>query len=98
MACGVPGPRISWDHSCGNAGSLTHCARLGIKPVSQRSQDTPDHISPQWEHLFFFFRAALQAYESFRARGRIRAAAAGLHHSQSLMRIPATQLMATPDP
>ena len=27
-------------HSCSNARSLTHCARLGIKPASQRSQKT----------------------------------------------------------
>ena len=26
-------------HSCGNMGSLTHCARLGIEPASQCSQD-----------------------------------------------------------
>ena len=31
-----------WDlsHRCSNARSLTHCAQLGIKPVSQHSQHT----------------------------------------------------------
>ena len=39
---GIPGPltesKYSGDlhHSCDNAGSLTHCARLGIEPVSQQ--------------------------------------------------------------
>ena len=33
--------------------------------------------------LFCFFRAAPVAYGSFQARGRIRAAGAGLHHSHS---------------
>ena len=35
--------------SCGNAGSLTHCARLGIEPVSQTSQEAADLAAPQWE-------------------------------------------------
>ena len=35
--------------SCGN--SLTHCARLGIKPVSQCFRDTADPIAPQWKLL-----------------------------------------------
>ena len=26
-------------HGCGNTRSLTHCARLGIEPVSQRCRD-----------------------------------------------------------
>jgi len=33
--------------------------------------------------LFFLFRATLAAYGNFQARGQIRAAAAGLHHSHS---------------
>ena len=36
---------------CGNMGSLTHCARARIKPVSQRSQNAADPIAPQWEVL-----------------------------------------------
>ena len=57
--------------------------------------------------LFFFFlllfRAALTAYVSSQARGRIRATAAGLHHSHSnsgsepCLR-PTPQLMTKPDP
>ena len=33
----------------GNTGSLTHCARLGIKPASQWFRDTADPAAPQWE-------------------------------------------------
>ena len=33
-------------HGGGNTGSLTHCARLGIEPVSQGSQDTTDPVAP----------------------------------------------------
>ena len=37
-------PSCSWDLSCscGNARSLTHCARLGTEPASQRFQDAAD--------------------------------------------------------
>ena len=52
-------------HSCGNAGSLTHCARPGIDPVSQHSRAAADPVMPQQElqivcsficwFLFFFF-------------------------------------------
>ena len=39
-------------HSCGNAGSLIHCAGLGrIEPASQRSRDAADPVAPQWELL-----------------------------------------------
>ena len=60
MAYGAPqqgsDPSLSHDlsHSCGNARSLTHCARLGIKPVTHHSQDAADPIAPQWELLFAF--------------------------------------------
>ena len=37
-----------------NARSLTHCARPGIKPVSQHSQDTTNPVAPQWELLETF--------------------------------------------
>ena len=39
-------------HNCGNAGSLTHCARLGIEPVSQSSQDAANPVTPRQELLF----------------------------------------------
>ena len=41
----------SCDLSCNrdNVGSLTHCARPGIKPVSQCSQDAADPVAPQRE-------------------------------------------------
>ena len=35
--------------SCSNTGSLTHCARLGIKAVCQHCRDAADHIVSQWE-------------------------------------------------
>ena len=46
-------PNHSFDLWCcsGNTRSLTHCARLGIKPVSQGSRDTTDPFAPQWELL-----------------------------------------------
>ena len=37
--------------SCSNTGSLTHCARPGIKAVSQRSLDMANSIAPQQELL-----------------------------------------------
>ena len=53
--------------------------------------------------IFFFFKATLAAYGSSQARGQIRAAASGLHHSHSNARSephlkPTPQLVATPDP
>ena len=36
-------------HSCGNTGSLTHCARSGVEPASQRSQDAANPVTPQRE-------------------------------------------------
>ena len=35
--------------SCSNAGSLTHCVRLGIEPVSWCCRDMDDPIEPQRE-------------------------------------------------
>ena len=51
----LPGQGSDPSHSCelrqssSNAGSLTHCAGLGIKPASRCSQDTADSIAPQQE-------------------------------------------------
>ena len=59
-ACGAPGPgnrsqmKLNLSHSCGNPGSLTHCARLGIEPMSQHSQDATNAIVLQWELLLLF--------------------------------------------
>ena len=74
--------------SCSNAGSLTHCARPGIKPVSHRSRCIIDPAGPQQELsllliFFFLFTAAPVAYGSSEARGQIRVAAAGLCHTHS---------------
>ena len=54
-AIAMPDPSHICDlsHSCGNAGSLTHCAGPGIKPASQRSQDATDPVVPQQELLGF---------------------------------------------
>ena len=55
MAYGVPGqgsdPSYSCNlsHSCGNAGSLTHCAGLGMEPASQCTQDATNPVGPQRE-------------------------------------------------
>ena len=38
-------------HSCSNTGSLTHCARLGMEPVSQSSRDATNFVVPQRELL-----------------------------------------------
>ena len=53
--------------------------------------------------FFWLFRAAAEAHGGSQARGRIEAAAAGLHHSYSNTRSephlqPTPQLMATLDP
>ena len=49
--------------------------------------------------FFFIFRAAPTAYGGSQARNRIRAAAAGWHHSHINARSePQPQLMATPNP
>ena len=58
---------------------------------------------PSEEHLFFFFLTTPEAYGGSQARGRIRAAAAGLHHSHSnagskLHLQPMPQLTATLNP
>lgn len=42
--------------SCGNGGSLTHCAGLGSEPVSQRSQNTLHAVAPQPERAVFFLK------------------------------------------
>ena len=121
------GLNLSWScnlhHSCSNAGSLTHCAGLGIEPLLPLRQmplhfttaETPaviilpvalNSLRNSLQFFFFFFllfRAALVAYESSQAGGRIRATAASRHHSHSNTgskpRLkPTPQLMATSDP
>ena len=39
-------PQVQFKPQCGNAGFLTHCAGLGIKPASQHSRDTTDPVAP----------------------------------------------------
>ena len=48
-------PSCSHDPSpnCGNARSLTHCARMGMVPASQWSQDTADPVA----HKFLLMKA-----------------------------------------
>ena len=43
--------RPNLSHSYGSAGSLTHCAGLGIEPTSQCSQDAANPFAPQRELL-----------------------------------------------
>ena len=46
--------------SCSNAGSLAHCARLGMETESQHSQDAAaDPVVPQWELLGFHFNGSI---------------------------------------
>lgn len=40
-------------YSCSDAGSLTHCAGVGIEPTSQHPQDPANPVAPQWELLCF---------------------------------------------
>ena len=35
---------------------LTHCARQGIKPASQHSQDAANPAMPQWELPTYLFK------------------------------------------
>ena len=42
-------PSCNLNISCGNTGSLTHCARPGIEPVSQCSQDAGHPAASQRE-------------------------------------------------
>ena len=56
-----------------------------------------------FQFFSFLFRAAPAAYGGSQAKGRIRAVAAGLHHSHSNARSelslwPTPQLTAMPDP
>ena len=74
-----------------------HCTTTGIPESCSNACSFPFRL------FFFLFRAAPVAYGSSQARGRIRAIAAGLHHSHSNTRSephlqPTPQLMATPDP
>ena len=55
------------------------------------------------DFFFYLFRATPEAYGGSQARGRIRAAASGLHHSHSntgseVHLRPTPQLKATPNP
>ena len=45
-----------------------------------------DHERGIFYFYFLLFRAGLEAYGSSQARGRIRAVAAGLHHSHVIAR------------
>ena len=47
LSCG-----LNLSCNCSNSGFLTHCARPGIEPESQCSQDAADPIALQWELLF----------------------------------------------
>ena len=95
----------------GRQGSTEGAAEPNLRKVSQISdliRDPDTSCTNQQRGLVdietpFLVRAAPAAYGGSQARGRIRAAAAGLHHSHSHAgpkpRLQsASQLMATPDP
>ena len=44
--------------SCSNAGSITHCAGLGMEPASQGSRDTTNPVAPQ-RNLQVYFKICL---------------------------------------
>ena len=55
-----PGQKSEWSHSCdllhscGDAGSLTHCAGPGIEPAFWSCKDMANPTAPQQELLFLF--------------------------------------------
>ena len=58
-----PSCRCNLSHSCGNTGSLTHCAGLGIEPASQCSQDaTESHCTWADTPPIPFFKSVLSWY------------------------------------
>ena len=73
---------------------------VGMAPPPTKTQKQAVYVF----YLFIFlFRTAPVAYGSFKARGQIRAATAGVYLSHSNARSelslqPAPQLMATPEP
>ena len=80
-------------------GSFPRITELFLQPMMRmvgEGQSHKDPLSPQTKpffllpvnaaqiiYLFIFFRATPVAYGASQARGRIRAAASGLHHSYS---------------
>ena len=95
---------VTYAAAWGNAGSLTHWTRPGIKPASSWILCW----ILRWGFLFVclcfvLLRLHPPAHGSSQARGLIRAAAAGLHQSHSKARSeprlqPTPQLTAMPDP
>ena len=86
-------------HSCTTPDPLTYGTGAG----DQTYTSTATQATAVRFFFFFFFRATPSAYGGSQARGRIRATAAGLHHSHrnagpKLCLQPTPQLKATPDP
>ena len=94
---------------------LNPLSEAGIEPASLWLLVRSVSTEPRWElprlilfiylfiYLFILCRAASGAYGGSQAKGLIRAAAAGLHHSHSNLGSqphlrPTPQLMAIPDP
>ena len=50
-----PSRSFNLHHNCGNAGSLTYCAKLGIQPASQCSRDASDPVVPPRKFLLWAF-------------------------------------------
>ena len=51
-------------HTCGNARSLTHCARPGIKPASQPCEEATNPIVPQRKLPPSYFYVQSYVYEN----------------------------------
>ena len=66
---------------------FTRCTGPGREPAPWRCRDTSDPVVPQGElpgnFFFCLFKTSPAAYGVYQARGRIGAAATGLHHSHS---------------
>ena len=94
MATAIPDPSCICDL---HHGSQQHWI---LNPLNKAGDGTRNLIVPSWIlfhcammgtprfffFFFFLFTAALVAYGSSQARGRIRASATGLHHSHSSTR------------
>ena len=58
-----PSSRCDLSHSCGNTGSLTHCASQGCNLCPRAPKEAADHIAPQWELLSYLQMRKLQVRE-----------------------------------
>jgi len=82
--CQIPAMSVTYTASHGNAGSLTHRMKPGIKPATSWFLVGFVSTPPRQELLIFcLFRGAPKAYGGSQAWGLIGVTAAGLCHSHS---------------